>query len=298
MNSTLNKKSSSFDILKYLSLKNIKDIFILSLGTFIVAIGIYFFKFPNHFSTGGVAGLAIVIPRIIHLSPGYVTFFLNAFFMLLGFLILGKSFGIKTAYSSTLLSIIILLLEKNLPLKETLTNEPILELFFAILLPAIGSAILFNYGASTGGTDVIAMIIKKYTGMEIGNSLFVSDVIITLLIFLAFDVKTGLYSVVGLMSKSLVLNHSIEGFNMVKYFTIITIKEKEIDYYINNVLHRGSTRLVGHGSFTGEEKAVIFTVVKRHQAILLRNFVKEVDPKAFMMITNTSQIVGKGFNIP
>ncbi len=274
----------------------VKDYWRLTVGTLIVAFGIYFFKFPNNFSTGGVAGLAIVIPHLINISKGNVTIILNMVFLALGFLFFGRSFGFRTTYSSIVMSLSIFIFEKFIPMTHPLTDQPVLELAFAVLLPAIGSAILFNNRASTGGTDILAMIVKKFTNQDIGNALFMSDIIITISIFFVIDVKAGLFSVLGLLSKAMLVNNVIESFNMVKYFTIITDREEEIDDFITKNLGRGLTRFKGRGGFTGNEKTVILTVVKRPQAVLLRDFTRKTDPKAFIMITNTSQIVGKGFN--
>lgn len=274
----------------------VKDYWRLTVGTLIVAFGIYFFKFPNNFSTGGVAGLAIVIPHLMNISKGNVTIILNMLFLVLGFLFFGRSFGFRTTYSSIVMSLSIFLFERFIPMTHPLTDQPVLELSFAVLLPAIGSAILFNNRASTGGTDILAMIVKKFTNQDIGNALFMSDILITISIFFVVDVKAGLFSVLGLLSKAMLVNNIIESFNMVKYFTIITDREEEIDDFITKKLGRGLTRFKGRGGFTGNEKTVILTVVKRPQAVLLRDFTRKTDPKAFIMITNTSQIVGKGFN--
>lgn len=274
----------------------VKDYWRLTVGTLIVAFGIYFFKFPNNFSTGGVAGLAIVIPHLMNISKGNVTIILNMLFLVLGFLFFGRSFGFRTTYSSIVMSLSIFLFERFIPMTHPLTDQPVLELSFAVLLPAIGSAILFNNRASTGGTDILAMIVKKFTNQDIGNALFMSDILITISIFFVIDVKAGLFSVLGLLSKAMLVNNVIESFNMVKYFTIITDREEEIDDFITKKLGRGLTRFKGRGGFTGNEKTVILTVVKRPQAVLLRDFTRKTDPKAFIMITNTSQIVGKGFN--
>lgn len=274
----------------------VKDYWRLTVGTLIVAFGIYFFKFPNNFSTGGVAGLAIVIPHLMNISKGNVTIILNMLFLVLGFLFFGRSFGFRTTYSSIVMSLSIFLFERFIPMTHPLTDQPVLELSFAVLLPAIGSAILFNNRASTGGTDILAMIVKKFTNQDIGNALFMSDILITISIFFVIDVKAGLFSVLGLLSKAMLVNNIIESFNMVKYFTIITDREEEIDDFITKKLGRGLTRFKGRGGFTGNEKTVILTVIKRPQAVLLRDFTRKTDPKAFIMITNTSQIVGKGFN--
>ena len=161
--------------------RKIRDFLLLTGGTILVAIGLYYFKMPNHFSTGGVSGISIILGALIPgLSTGTINFIINMLLLLLGFLVFGKGFGAKTAYSSILMSGIVWVLERVQPMNAPFTDEPLLELFFAVGLPAVGSAILFNINASTGGTDIIAMIVKKYSSIDIGKALFISDCVIVI----------------------------------------------------------------------------------------------------------------------
>ena len=172
----------------------LKNFSLLTISTLIMAVGIYFFKFANNFTFGGITGIAVLVAKFLPISASDFSFVVNILLLLIGWIVLGKSFAEKTAYSTILLSVSLSLLERIYPMSHPLTNEPLLELIFAILLPALGSAILFNIGASSGGTDVIAMILKKYTSVDIGKGLMISDLIFTLAGFLVFNVKTGLYS--------------------------------------------------------------------------------------------------------
>ena len=151
-------------------LKAAKEYTLITLSTLLMAVGIYFFKFPNNFTFGGVTGLAVVVSQVMPISPSTVNFIVNLVLLLLGFLFLGKGFGVRTVYSSMLLSVALSGMEYLWPLDKPLTDDPLLELIFAIVLPGLGSAILFNIGASSGGTDVVAMILKKFTSVNIGNA--------------------------------------------------------------------------------------------------------------------------------
>ncbi|PKK38908.1 hypothetical protein ABB02_01721 [Clostridiaceae bacterium JG1575] len=273
----------------------IAEAFTLVLAVALTATGIYFFKFPNHISTGGVSGLAIVIPKFLPVSPSMVTAVLNLALLLIGFMVFGRSFGLKTAAASILLSAFLFLFERLFPMSGPLTDEPMLELIVAILLPGFGAALLFDMKASTGGTDVIAMILKKFTHRDIGKSLFITDTIIATSIFYVYGIKSGLLSTIGLLFKAMVVNAAIDSFHRVKYFTIITRHKEEIDDYITKKLKRGSTFFQATGGFTGEEKTVIMCVVNSYQAVSLDRYIKKVDPRAFVMITNTSHIIGNGF---
>ena len=274
----------------------LKNFSLLTISTLIMAVGIYFFKFANNFTFGGITGIAVLVAKFLPISASDFSFVVNILLLLIGWIVLGKSFAEKTAYSTILLSVSLSLLERIYPMSHPLTNEPLLELIFAILLPALGSAILFNIGASSGGTDVIAMILKKYPSVDIGKGLMISDLIFTLAGFLVFNVKTGLYSLFGLIMRSALIDNFIESFNRSKYFHVVTSNATCICDFIQNDLQRGATIVNATGAFTGDDKYIILTVLSPSQAVKLRNFIKEHDPKAFLLVSNTSEIIGKGFH--
>lgn len=275
--------------------QTVHDWLMMTFGTLIMVIGIYFFKYPNNFSTGGVSGISVIWAHYAPVTPGTVGLIINAVLLVIGYLVLGKGFGIRTAYASLLQSVLIYVLEKVLPMSGPMTDQPFLELIFAVSLPAIGSAILFNADASSGGTDIVAMIMRKYSSLDIGRALMISDCVITLMACVAFGMTTGLYSILGLVVKSLLVDMVMENINTHKCFHIITTHPDIVEQYITSSLHRGATRLHGEGVYTHEGREVLLTVVNRKQAIMLRRFVKATDPTSFLIITNTGEIIGKGF---
>lgn len=270
----------------------------MTLAVLLMACGVYFFKFPNNFALGGVTGISVVVGKLIKwqwLTPAVFTSILNIVLLVLGFAFLGKKFGFKTVYCSLLLSLFLNVFELLIPISAPLTNDTFLELFFAVICSSVASAIVFNLGGSTGGMDIVAMIIKKIIKVEIGKALLIADLIIVLSTFFVFDIKTGLYSLFGLAITSLLIDSSIENINQSKYFTIITTRQEIITEYITQTLKRGATKLDGEGCYTHEGKAVILTVMNRNQARKLREYVRQVDPQAFILISNTSDIIGRGF---
>jgi uncharacterized membrane-anchored protein YitT (DUF2179 family) len=275
----------------------IKEYLFITTGVLLVVAGVYFFKFPNNFTIGGVTGLAILLSRVFgdNISSGTLVLIINMILLVVGYFSLGKSFGNKTAYGSILMSLSLRLLEIVVPMDRPLTNEPMLELSFAVLLPAVGAAILFNIGASTGGTDIVAMLLRKYTNTDIGRSLFYTDLLLTLSAFLLFNVQTALLSLLGLFVKSAMIDTVIENLNLHKYFTVICDHPEPISEYIIKHLHRSATIIDGKGAFAGKDRKVILTVMTRSQAVLLRRFIKQTEPGAFILITNTSEIIGRGF---
>ncbi len=281
---------------KYLTKENLKEFLLLNAGTLLITIGVYFFKFPNNFSTGGVTGISIVLTKYFpSLSASSFVSILNIILLVIGFMVFGRGFGFKTAYSSLFMSAVLELLQRFYPMSAPFTDQPLMELIFAVGLPAVGSAILFNIDASNGGTDIVAMIMKKYTSLDIGKSLMLSDLVITLLAGVAYGMRAGMFSMLGLIIKTTLLDSVMESFNMCKYFTIVTKNPDLICNFIIKELNRSATCVKGQGAFAHEDETIILTVMTRGQAIHLRRFIRLNDPKTFMMITNTSEIIGKGF---
>lgn len=282
-----------------LTREGLKRFGIINLGVFLLSVGIYFFKFPNNFTTGGVSGLAIILGRVVPvewLSPAVMMWVINMLLLVVGFLFLGRGFGFWTAYCSVAYSLETWAMEKLFPMGAPFTDQPLLELCFAIMLPAVGSALLFNNNASSGGTDIVAMILKKYTGMEdIGKALFVSDGLIVIVSFWVFGVRTGLFSLLGLFLKAFVVDSVIESINLCKFFSIVTSKPQEICDYIIQEMNRSCTVVDGIGAYTHADCKVVLIACRRGEALRLRQKCKQIDPKCFMFITNTSEIIGKGF---
>ena len=276
-------------------MKRLKEYLWMTLGSILLAVGVYFFKIPNGFATGGVSGIGTVLAKITPISAGVYIWMLNILLLVLGFLILGKQNTIKTFYCSMLYSAITYVLEILVPLTAPLSDQPFLELIYAMLLTSIGSAMIFNSNGSAGGTDIIALILKKFTSLDVGKALLVSDFVVAASSFFVFGIEPGLFSILGLFSKAFLVDAVIENLNTFKYFAVITDKREEISEYIIKTLHHGATVNSVVGEFTKDEKVMIHTVCKRIEAIQLRNKIKEIDPHAFIIITTSSEIIGRGF---
>ena len=284
---------------------SLKQFITINIGILMVAVGIYFFKAPNGFATGGVSGLAIILARLpfsvkLGITQSLYMLGMNVLLLILGVIILGKKCGIMTIYCSLMLSMINLLLETFLPIENisgmpTLSGTPMLELIYAIFLTGMGSAILFRNKASSGGTDIVALILKKYSSLNVSQSLLATDFFIALSTFFVYDAKVGLYAMLGLFAKVFVVDDILDSMNMCKAFTIITTKAAEIETFILEQMKHSATAYKGEGVYTHESKEIIMTVCKRSEAIRLRRKIKEIDPGAFIIITKTSEIMGKGF---
>ena len=186
-------------------------------------------------------------------------------------------------------------LMKLIPVNPPVTDQIFLEFVYAMLLTAAGSAIIFNCKASSGGTDIIALIIKKYTKLNVGKALLATDFVIAASTFFIFGAQTGLYSMLGLFAKAFIVDGVIENIGKSKYVQIITAKPELITPFILEDIHRGYTSVKAQGGYSGEEKTIILTVCKRPEAIKLKARIHSVDSEAFVILTDTNEIVGKGF---
>lgn len=273
----------------------IHEYLIIALAAVVMGFGLHVFNFANNFSFGGISGLAVIASNYIPLSPSVITTLINVFLLILGIIILGKSFGLKTLYATTILSIAMALYEAVIPMTSPLTDEALLELVFAVAIYGYSAAILFNHSTSSGGTDIIAMILKKYTSFNIGTALIIVDIIVGISIFFIFDVKTGLFSLCGLFVKSFIIDAAIENMNLCKVFTIICENPEPVTEYIKTALSRTATIVEAEGAYSGTRKYVVTSIVNRSEAGTLKKFIKENTPDAFISITNSSDIIGKGF---
>ena len=281
---------------------------VLNLGMLLLAAGVYFFKAPNNFATGGVSGISIIIskyvtPLVPWLSQTIIMNAINVLLLIVGFIFLGKGCTFKTVYCCLVYNLEMFLMgliipTESLPLTATATlpeGQKFLEFMLAMLLTGAGSAIIFNCGASSGGTDIIALILKKFTKVPIGYALFFSFVLIASSTFFIFDVTTGLFSVLGLFIKAFLVDSVIESIGKSKYVTIITSHPELISPFILNTIHRGFTLFEAEGGFTHEKKTVMITVLKRGEALKLKMKIHDVDREAFVILTDAKEILGKGF---
>ena len=267
----------------------------MTLGTLLIAVEVYFFEIPNNFAVGGVSGLSSLLSKFIPLSAESLIVILDVLLLIIGFIFLGKGCGVKTIYCTLLYSGLMKLFEWLIPLKQPLTDEPVIELLSVMVLLSIGGALVFRADATTGGTDIIAMILKKYTPLHVGKALFLVDFLIVFSSFFIYGFKIGLFSLFGLLARALFTDTLIDNMDSCKYFTIITSRPEEICNFVLKELDRGVTIVEGTGAYTGEGKKVLHTVVARTEAYRLQKAVREADKNAFIIITTSNEIIGSGF---
>lgn len=268
---------------------------LMAFAAILMACGTHFFKYPNSFVIGGVEGMSIITSTFVPLTRPQLTLIINLILLTIGFFVLGKHFVIRTGYVAVINSLSQLALDYLIPIQGSLSGNKLLELIFTLLISAFGSAILFNLAASSGGTDIIAMIIKKYSSLEVGKALLACDSIFTIASIWIFDIEIGLLSVLGLLLKGICVDIIIQSMNTDKLFIIITTKPDPVSKFIREDLNRSATKLSGLGIYKGLERSVFFLVLSPKEAPRFRRFIKNIDHESFITIVNTSKIIGKGF---
>lgn len=275
--------------------ESLKDYLFIFVGVFLVALSLEYFFIPNNIAAGGLTGLAIVINHYMPaISTGPLVFIMDLFLFVIGFIFLGKNFGVKTIVSSFSLAGMMTFIENFLEPKAV-TNDLMLAAIFGTLITAIGMAIVFNANASTGGTDTIAKILNKFFHIDIGKSLLAVDFIVTLLGAITFGINIGLYGLLSVIINGIAIDKVIEGFQVCKEVTIISKKSDEIGKFIMEELERGCTFLKGVGGFTGKDTCVLYSVLGRNEFIKLKQYISKVDPDAFITVGEVHEVMGEGF---
>ena len=276
-------------------MKKIREYALTTLGIVLTAIALEYFFFPNDIAAGGVSGIALVINGVTGWNISIMVFILNIILFILAFVVLGKGFGGKSIYATVMLSVVMEIIERVFS-PGILTDNMFLASFFGSALLAMGSAIVFHQGASTGGTSILAAIISKFTSLGVGTSLLLNDSIICLLAINVFGIDKGLFGFFSLILIGLLIDKFIDGFNTCKQVFIITSKAEMVVNFINKDINRGCTVLNGKGGYTYSEVNIVYTVLSNNQFITLKNFIKENNPEAFITVNDSKEVLGLGFN--
>ncbi|MCQ2968985.1 MAG: YitT family protein [Clostridium sp.] len=276
-------------------MKKVKEYALTTLGIVLTAIALEYFFFPNDIAAGGVSGIALVINAVTGWNISIMVFILNIILFILAFIILGRGFGAKSMYATIMLSVVMEIIEKVFN-PTILTENMFLASFFGSALLAMGAAIVFNQGASTGGTSILAAIINKFTSLGVGTALLLNDSIICLLAINVFGMDKGLFGFFSLILIGILIDKFIDGFNTCKQVFIITGKSEMIVKFINKDIDRGCTVLNGKGGYTDSEVKIVYTVLSNNQFITLKNFIKENNPEAFITVNDSKEVLGLGFN--
>lgn len=271
----------------------LKEGLLITVAMLIVSAAVYFFMVPSKIVVGSVSGLAMVLAELLHMQMSTITFILNVVLLIAGFIFIGKEFGAKTIYTSLLLPVFLWVFEQIVPVTESLTGNSVYDLVAYILIIALGQAILFNANASSGGLDVVAKIISKYTHAEIGKAVTVSGLVTAFTSIFVYDVGTLIVSILGTYANGIAVDYFIDGFNKRKKICILSDEYEEIQRYIMQELKRGVTIYKARGGYDGQEKTELVTIMTPNEYKQLLNYLHKSEFQAFMTIYNVSQVIGK-----
>lgn len=275
--------------------ETIKEYIFSTIGVILTALGLVIFLIPNNIAAGGASGLAIILHSIIPLSVGVWMYILNAILFLIAFLIIGFDFSYKTIYCTFLLNFFIDLFDRIINIPTYNGGDLFLAVFFGDILTAIGMAITFSQNASTGGTDILAKIFNKFFSTPMGTTLLIIDFTIGFFAGVAFNPKIGMYSILAIIINGITIDFVLKGLELAITVTIISDNNKPIEEFILTNMGRGFTYLKGKGGYTKKDRDIIFVSIRRRELGELINFVKKVDPNAFMIVNESRYVLGEGF---
>ena len=276
-------------------MKQVQSLLNIALGAFLIALNIHFFLSPNKVGTGGTSGAGIVLAQFLDLPVGVIMFTLDMLLFILGLILIGPSFGLKSVFASLSLSGMVWGLEVFHPLQNPIGHDVLIQIVIGTLIGAIGVAMIFNQGASAGGTGVLAKIIHKFTGLELGRAVLASDVLIVVASAWFFGLQVGLYAFFGLLLKGMMIDRTLQFFNENKEVVIISEYSEKIKEYIVGDLERGATVHSAKGAFSDDQKEVITTIVGRKDFSKLKSYIQCTDEKAFITVHSMNEIWGNNF---
>ena len=270
--------------------KKVKEFLLITFGTLIVAAAVFFFMLPSHVSVGSGAALAMILSNFIPLPVSTITFLMNVILLIIGFLLVGPEFGAKTVYCSLLMPAYLAVFEKLLPGFQSITQDPILDVLCYTLVVGMGLAILFPANASSGGLDIVAKIMNKFLHIELGRAMSLSGMLVALASALCYDSKTVVLSVLGTWFGGMVVDHFIFGMNIKRRVCIISPMVDEIVHYILYELHSGASLNQTIGAYRNEIHKEIITIVDKQEYRALMDYVRKVDPKAFVTVLAVNEV--------
>ncbi|WP_101494147.1 YitT family protein [Fervidobacterium thailandense] len=271
-----------------------KEYFLSSFGVLLTALGLAIFLIPNNIAAGGASGLAIVLNRFINLSVGVWMYIINITLFAIAFILVGFDFSFKTIYCTFLLNFLIDLFDRIFPIFKY-TGDTIVAVFFGNLLTAVGMALAFSQNASTGGTDILAKILNKFFGAPMGMSILFLDFSIGVMAGLAYDLNTGMYSVLSIVLNGTMIDFVLKGLELSVNVWIISDKYEEIKDFVLNELERGVTILDVTGGYTGQKRRMLLVALKRRELHELVSNIKRIDPHAFFIVNEARNVYGEGF---
>lgn len=267
-----------------------EDFLIITFGATLAAAAIYFFMLPSHVAVGSASALGMVLSNFIPLPVSIITLALNVFLLIMGFILIGPEFGAKTVYTSIMVPVAMGVFEIIFPNFQSMTQDPLIDVLCYILVVGMAMAILFSHNASSGGLDIVAKIMNKYLKMDLGRAVSVSGIVVALTSALCYDAKTVVLSVLGTYFGGIIVDHFIFGLNIKRRVCVISPKLDEITDFVLHHLHSGATLNEITGAYDKTPKKEIITIVDKNEYRKLMDFIKKIDPKAFVTVYSVNEI--------
>lgn len=262
------------------------------IGSSFIALAFNLFLLPNQIASGGVSGISIILTNVLGWEPAFVQWAFNIPLFISGVVLLGgRQYGLKTLVGTAFLPFVVYLTNDL----EPWTRDPLLGALFGGIGVGLGLGIVFRGKGSTGGTDLAAQIINKYSGLSLGTSVALIDGIIVLAASMIFDIERGLYALIGLFVTSKTIDLVQVGIGRSKMTMVITSKQEEVREAILNKIDRGMTKLTAYGGYTDQERPILMCVVDQAEFTKLKQIVKSIDPSAFVIVTDAAEVLGEGF---
>lgn len=272
----------------------LKSIIAIIVGSAIMGFGINAFNIPNNLAEGGITGISILIKLLIpSVDQGIVFFVLNVPLFVIGWKVLGRTAFAYTILGTVALSVFLSVFEGVLPLPM---DDRLLASLYAGVAVGVGLGIIFRYGGTTGGIDIIARVLQKYMGISMGRTLFFGDMLVIAASLIYLNLESAMYTLVAVFIAARVIDFFQDGAYAGKALTIISNHADAIAKQILE-LGRGVTLLAGKGAFSGEQKQVVYVVVSRNEVMRYKSIVQEIDPHAFVIVNDVHEVLGEGFTL-
>lgn len=276
--------------------RKIKRIILIIFGAALMGVGSYFFLFRANIASGGVGGMSLLINNLFpQIKIGYMATFLNLILFAIGLKILGREFGMYTLIGTVSYSVALIVYESIWPVAPMIVQDDIVNLIVGSAFMGVGLGLVFNQNASTGGTDILAKIIDKYTSIGIGTALALADAMVIVIAIFVLGIEKAIYGVIAVGLTSVFVDKVLSGFNTLIQMTIISNDVDIINDYINQELNRGTTLYKAVGGYTKHDKRILMTIVDRSQYVKIKKFINKIDDNAFVFINTTNEVIGEGF---
>lgn len=280
--------------MKKIVIRNALEFFVLNIGLLILAFSFVCFLIPLKLAAGGVYGIATIIHHLFNFPVGMLMLVINIPLLFIGVFVFGKAFGYKTIYSTIALSFIIDFYTYILKF-TSLTTDLLIGALYGGILAGIGIGLAMKVGGSTGGTDILAQMLRKYFKVPTGYALILVDTVVLIGAGVVFGVEIALHAIISLFVLGKTINFILEGDNSSRIAYIISEKREEIRNIVIAEIGGGGTLLEARGLFTGDDRNVVMTVIKRRDLAMLKRSIALVDPKAFVIISEAHEVLGEGF---